>query len=136
MTGVGSRMIWYVALGGSVGSVTRFLLGGLVQQRGGGTFPSGTLLINVTGSLLLGLLMEYALASPAVSREIRVLLTTGFCGGYTTFSTFTYETARMVEDGDYRRAVLYVGLSVVVSLAGTFLGFWSAREVMAFRRTL
>jgi CrcB protein len=129
-------MIWYVALGGALGSVARFLLGTLVQQRAGGAFPLGTLVVNISGSLLLGFLLEYALASPAISREVRALLTTGFCGGYTTFSTFSFETVRMVQDGDYRRASLYVGLSVALSLGGSFLGLGMARELMTFRRTL
>jgi CrcB protein len=129
-------MIWYVAVGGAVGSVARFLLSTLVQQRAGGSFPFGTLLINISGSLLLGFLLQYSLATPAVSREVRALLTTGFCGGYTTFSTFSYETAKLMEAGDYRRAGLYAGLSVVVALAGTFAGFGLAREVLALRRTL
>jgi CrcB protein len=127
-------MIWYVALGGAVGSVLRFLLGTVVQQRSGGTFPLGTLLINITGSLLLAFLLEYSLATPAISREVRALLTTGFCGGYTTFSTFSYETLKLVQDGDYRRAGLYVGLSVIVSLVGALFGFGLAREALALRR--
>lgn len=90
-------MIWYIAVGGATGSVARFLLGALVQQRAGGAFPLGTLLINITGSFLLALVMGYALATPAISREVRALLTTGFCGGYTTFSTFTYETMTLMQ---------------------------------------
>jgi CrcB protein len=129
-------MIWYVALGGAVGSAARFLLGVLIQQRSGLTFPLGTLVINITGSFLLGFLLRYGLATPALTPEVRALLTTGFCGGYTTFSTFSYETATLLEEGDYRRAMLYVVLSLVVSLAGTFLGFALAREVLAARRTL
>src|SRR5919201_4338081 len=105
-------MIWYVAVGGAAGSVARFLLGTALQQRSGGTFPIGTLVINITGSLLLGFLVRYALATPAVSAEVRALLTTGFCGGYTTFSTFSYETAALIEEGEYQRAALYVALSV------------------------
>jgi len=126
-------MIWYVAAGGALGSVLRFLLSTAVQERAG-AFPLGTLIVNVTGSLLLGFVMEYALATPAISREARALLTTGFCGGYTTFSTFSYETMKLVQDGDYRRAVLYIGLSLVVSLAGILAGFGLAREVLTFRR--
>lgn len=135
MMGLDSRLVGVVALGGAAGSVARFLLGSLLQQRAGGSFPVGTLLVNITGSLALGFLLEYALATPAISREVRALLTTGFCGGYTTFSTFSYETAKLLEDGDYRRAALYVVLSVVVSLLGTFLGFWAARELLAWRRS-
>jgi CrcB protein len=127
-------MIWYIAAGGAVGSVLRFLVGLLIQDRAGAGFPAGTLLINITGSFLVGLLLEYALATPAISREVRAMLTTGFCGGYTTFSTFSYETARLLQDGDYRRAGTYVGLSVVVSIAGTFAGFAAARELLALRR--
>jgi CrcB protein len=129
-------MIWYVTVGGALGSLARFLLGSLVQQRFGGAFPLGTLVINITGSFLVALIMDYALATPAISRELRAMLTTGFCGGYTTFSTFTYETARLMQDGDYRRAGLYVALSLLVSLLGTVAGFSAAREVLALRRAL
>lgn len=123
----------YVAAGSAVGGALRFVLGGIIQRWTGGTFPSGTLLINITGSFLLGFLIRYALESQAITPEVRALLTTGFCGGYTTFSTFSYETAGMIENGDYHRAVLYVVLSLVVSLIGTFLGFALAREVLRLR---
>jgi fluoride exporter len=98
------RLIWYVALGGAVGSVARYLVGVAVQGRSGLEFPVGTVLINVTGRLLLGFLIRYALATPAITPEIRALLATGLCGGYTTFSTFSYETVALIEDGDWRRA--------------------------------
>jgi fluoride exporter len=127
-------MIWYVAAGGAAGSVLRFLLSTAIQQRTGGEFPLGTLMINITGSLLLGFLMEYALSSPAISREVRALVTTGFCGGYTTFSTFSYESIKLLQEGDYRHAGVYVGLSVLVSLAGAFAGIALARELLALRR--
>src|SRR4051812_40935639 len=86
------RVIWYVALGGAVGSVIRYVVGVAVQSRSGLDFPAGTLLVNLTGSFLLGFLIHYALETPAITPELRGLLTTGFCGGYTTFSTFSYET--------------------------------------------
>lgn len=129
-------MIWYVAAGGALGSVARFIFGTLLQERAGAGFPAGTLFVNITGSFLLGVLMEYALASPAISREVRAMLTTGFCGGYTTFSTFSYEAARLLEDGDYRRAGTYMGLSVAASIAAAVAGFVMAREVLTLRRTL
>jgi CrcB protein len=97
------RMIWYVALGGAVGSVARYLLSILIQTRST-EFPLGTLVINISGSLLLGFLLRYALESAAISPELRALATTGFCGGYTTFSAFSYETAMLIDAGDWKRA--------------------------------
>ena len=124
---------WYVALGSAVGGVARFGLAALVQQRVGPNFPVGTLVVNVTGSLLLGFLWRYALGTDVVSPEIRALLTTGFCGGYTTFSTFTYETMVLIEDGEATRAGLYILLSVVLSLVGAWLGISAARSLIAMR---
>ena len=123
----------FVAAGGALGSVARFVLGTLVQQRAGAGFPVGTLLVNVTGSLLIGAIMRWATAGSAVSPEARLFLVTGICGGYTTFSTFSYETARLLEDGDQSRALLYVVLSVALSLAATFAGFAIARVAFGAR---
>ena len=128
-------MIWFVALGSALGGVTRYLLGGWIQQRAGTAFPIQTLLINVTGSLLLGFLQRYALESVAISPEIRTMLTIGFCGGYTTFSTFSFETVRMLEDGDWRRAALYMSLSVILSVGAAVLGISAGKELLAFRRS-
>jgi fluoride exporter len=127
-------MIWAVAVGGALGSVVRFLLGMAVQQRAGITFPVGTLLINITGSLLLGFLLRFALSTPSVSPTLRVFLTTGFCGGYTTFSTFSYETLALVEENEIGRAALYVALSVTLGLIGVYLGVVAARELVILRR--
>ena len=128
------RLIWYVALGGAVGSVARYLLTSAIQARTGGAFPLGTLLINISGSIVLGFLLRYALETPSVSPDMRALLATGLCGGYTTFSAFSYETAALIQDGDWKRAGLYVGLSVAGALIGTFAGFAGARELLALRR--
>jgi CrcB protein len=125
-----------IFVGAGLGGLARYAVGGWVQGVAGAGFPWGTLLVNVTGSLLLGFLLRYALATEAVSPEVRLLLTTGFCGGYTTFSTFSYETAALIEDGQYDRAALYVVLSVVASLVGTFVGIAGARELIAFRERL
>lgn len=120
-------LLLYVTLGGAIGSASRYALSYAVQSRVHSGYPWGTLLVNVTGSFLVGLIMRYALAGQALSAETRLLLTVGFCGGYTTFSTFSYETARLLEDGDYRRAALYTIASVVLSLAATLAGFALAR---------
>jgi len=124
---------WYVALGSAVGGVARFALATIVQQRVGPDFPVGTLVVNVSGSLLLGFLLRYSLGTVAISPEVRALLATGFCGGYTTFSTFSYDTMLLLEDGEGLRAGGYVLLSVVLSLAGTWLGIVAARELLAMR---
>src|SRR6266540_5787610 len=128
------RLIWYVALGSALGGAARLLVGGWIQNRFGPSFPLGTLAINITGSLLLGFLLRYALETPAIGPDARALLTTGLCGGYTTFSTFSYETVRLVEDGEYRRAALYVALSVGLGLLAMACGMMLARGAVALRR--
>jgi fluoride exporter len=126
-------MLWYIAAGSAIGGVSRYLLGGLIQRLLDTTFPAGTLLINVTGSLLLGAILRYGLETPTLSPELRGFLTIGLCGGYTTFSTFSYETVTLLEDGQWGRAGLYVGLSVGLSIVATFLGFALAREAIVLR---
>ena len=81
----------------------------------------------------IGLLFRYALGTDAISLEVRALLTTGFCGGYTTFSTFSYDTMLLFEDGQSVRAGTYVVLSVALSLAATWLGIIAARALLAAR---
>ncbi len=127
------KTFWAIAFGAAVGGVSRYYLSAAVQHRMGSGFPWGTLLINITGSIILGFIMRYALATPGVSVELRVLLTTGFCGGYTTFSTYSYETATLMEDGQFARAGTYALASILLALAGTFGGFALAREVIALR---
>ena len=124
---------WYVAVGSAVGGVARFALASLVQQRAGPNFPLGTLVVNISGSFVLGFVLRYALGTQAISPEVRALLTTGFCGGYTTFSTFTYDTMLLLEDGQTSRAGLYVLLSVALSLAGAWLGILGGRTLLALR---
>ncbi len=127
---MGGSVVAAVAVGGAIGSVARLLLGVAVQQRVGPTFPVGTLLINISGSLILGFLVPVALQSPAVTPALRALLTTGLCGGYTTFSTFSLETAVLIEEGGYGRAALYIVASVGLALLGTFIGFAAARATL------
>jgi fluoride exporter len=126
-------MLWYIAAGSAIGGVSRYLLGGFLQRQTGGTFPIGTLVINITGSFLLGLILRYAVETPTLAPEARAFLTVGFCGGYTTFSTFSYETVALMEDGQWPRAALYVALSVGLSIFATFLGFAAARELILVR---
>lgn len=123
----------FIAIGSALGGVSRYAVGVALQPRFGAGFPGGTLVINVTGSLLLGFLLRAALGSVSVSPEMRALLTTGFCGGYTTFSTFSYDTAALIEGGQYGRAATYVVLSVGLSLLATFAGFALAGAALTHR---
>ncbi|MGH7536952.1 MAG: fluoride efflux transporter CrcB [Gemmatimonadales bacterium] len=126
-------MIWYIAAGSVLGGVSRYLLGGLIQRLLDTTFPAGTLVINVTGSFLLGAFLRYGVDTPTMGPEVRALLTIGFCGGFTTFSTFSYETVALLDDGEWARAALYVGASLGLSLLAVMLGFAAARQIIALR---
>ena len=129
-------MLWYIAAGSAIGGVSRYLLGGFIQRLSAATFPVGTLLINITGSFLIGLILRYGVETSTLTPEMRARLTIGFCGGYTTFSTFSYETLALAEDGQWSRAALYIILSVGLSLTATFLGLAAARELMTVRGRL
>jgi fluoride exporter len=110
-----------VALAGAIGAPSRYLLDGFIQARTGGDLPYGTLAINVSGSLLLGFITGLVLYH-ALPNTPKVLLGTGFCGAFTTFSTFAFESVRLSEEGEQLRAVLNVGVSVAASLLAAALG--------------
>jgi CrcB protein len=124
----------YVAVGAAIGGAMRYLATVYVQGRAGPGFPVATMLINITGSLLLGFLVAYLAETTAVRPELGLLLTSGVCGGYTTFSTFSYETFALMRDGEYQRAGLYIVLSVGLSLAAMFAGFATARGAIHLQR--
>lgn len=105
-----------IAIFGTLGTLTRYSLQGLVQIRMASAFPYGTLLINLSGCFLLGLIGQFTLNRMVVSPDWRVAITVGFFGGYTTFSSFGWETAKMLEDGEWLRASAYVGASVAAGL--------------------
>ena len=129
-------MLWYIAVGSAIGRVSRYLIGGLIQRAAGSGFPVGTLIVNLTGSFLLGLFLRYAVDTPTLTPEWRAFLTIGLCGGYTTFSTFSYEAVALLEDSQWSRAAAYVGLSLVLALAATVLGFAAARGVVSLRERM
>lgn len=123
----------YIAAGSALGGVARYLLGGVVQRWAGPGFPLGTLAVNASGALALGFLMRYLLDASAVTPEFRAFLTIGLCGGYTTFSTFSYETVALLESGSYGRAGLYMLASVALSVGASLLGLVLARELAVAR---
>lgn len=120
------RGLLCVGAGGFVGAIARYSLALLVDARMGSPFPYATLLINVTGSFVLGVLsglLEFSSLPP----EVRLTIGVGFLGAYTTFSTFTYETLRLVEAGDTVLALAYVAVSVLAGLAAATLGLATGR---------
>ena len=113
----------YVAAGGAAGAMARFAVGGWVITWAGATFPWATLAINASGSLLLGVVLA-RFPDLTTANEIRALLAVGFCGAFTTFSTFGYETASLLQRGSHGAALVYMGASVLLSVVAVFAGLW------------
>ena len=111
-----------IAIFGAIGTLARYGLQGLVQVRVPSAFPYGTLLVNLSGCFLLGLLGQFTLNRMVISPDWRVAIAVGFFGGYTTFSSFGWETAKMLEDGEWLRASVYVAASVVAGLLLSLAG--------------
>ena len=105
-------VVVYIALFGALGCLARYFLSGWVYNLLGTSIPYGTLAVNVTGAFLIGLVMEFSLRSTAGSHELRIGLTIGFLGGFTTFSTFSYETFRLLESAQLPQALANVLLRV------------------------
>jgi fluoride exporter len=118
-----------VGLGGCLGSMLRFWLGSYIGSKMGARFPYGTLVINITGSFLIGLVFALFTARTHWSPNWRYLIPIGFIGGYTTFSSFEYETLRMIQDGQIGLGFLYVALSVVVGFVAVWGGVMAGRAI-------
>ena len=110
-----------IGLAGAVGAVSRYVTSGWVQTLTGGFFPWGTMVVNVAGSFVLGFVMVW-FRSTTTSAELRDLITVGFLGSFTTFSTFSYETSAMLRDGEWWRAGGYTAGSVALGLLSVVLG--------------
>jgi len=107
---------------GAAGTLARYALQGVVQYRTGPGFPSGTLVVNLSGCFLLGLVGQFALHRLAFPPEWRIGVTLGFFGAFTTFSTFGWEMVKMLEDGEWWKAALYVGASVIGAVLAALAG--------------
>ncbi|HVP60265.1 MAG TPA: fluoride efflux transporter CrcB [Myxococcaceae bacterium] len=118
-----------VALGGAIGSVARYGVGALAAQFLGPSFPWGTLLVNLSGSFLIALVMHLALSGTAISLELRIFLTTGILGGFTTYSSFNYETLALLNQRAYGLAGLNLAATVLGSLAAGVLGLGAGRAM-------
>ena len=124
-------MIAYITLGGIVGTLARWYLQGWVQARSGlSGFPIGTLAINLAGSLVLGFVIRLATGSTLITPQLRAGLTIGFCGGFTTMSTFAYESVRLLGDGEYGWAALYIGGTIGGCLLSVIIGTAMAERLL------
>lgn len=121
------KLLFYIFLGGGIGSVCRYLLGLWINRQLTTAFPTGTFVVNVTGCFVIGLLYGIAIRYTWLNTEWRLFLITGICGGYTTFSTFSYEAVGLVRQGNYAYFLLYVTGSIVLGLLATMGGTALAR---------
>jgi CrcB protein len=119
----------YLAAGGVLGTWARYGLGGWIHSWAGTYLPWGTFVINVVGSFLLGFLTRGMQVAP-LSVEMRTLLTVGFCGAFTTFSTFSYETVMLMQEGAWTRASIYALGSVGVGVLALFAGITLATMML------
>lgn len=123
------RNILLVGIGGLFGSVLRYLVTIFFAGRVSSTFPYGTLTANLTGCFLIGVFFALSERGNLLTPEWRILLTTGFCGGFTTFSAFSYESIQLLQDGEILFLSVYVGISVVAGLAATYIGMLIIRSI-------
>ena len=123
------QVVLLIAFFGALGCLTRYFLSGWVYDLLGRSFPYGTFAVNIVGAFCIGLIMEFSMRSTLVSPSLRIGLTIGFLGGLTTFSTFSYETFRLLEDGELLIAMANVLLSVMVCLVFTWVGIIAARQL-------
>lgn len=123
--------VFIAGLGGFLGTVARYLLSQFIQKYFNTIFPLGTLIINIIGCFIIGFLFGMFERGNLISPDLRLFLTVGFCGGFTTFSTFSNDSVNLINDGEILYLMLYTGISIFVGISFTFLGkilaeyFWS-----------
>lgn len=116
------KIILIVGTGGFIGSVSRYLVSQFLQKTFETTFPLGTMTVNIIGSFLIGIIYALSEQSEIISAEWRIFLAVGFCGGFTTFSSFAYENFSMLSVQQYLYSALYAGLSLILGLLAVYLG--------------
>ena len=119
-----------IAIGGALGAVARHELGSLVARRWNGPFPLGTWLINLSGALAIGIFLTIYGERLTLHQNWRLLIAVGFLGAYTTFSTFEYETLRLIMDGHLATALVYVTSSLLLGLVAVWTGVAIARRLL------
>lgn len=124
------KMLIAVALGGALGAVARYKVSGLMVALMGHGFPWGTLVVNVLGSFLMGVLVEFGALKLNLSQEMRALLAVGFLGAFTTFSTFALDVSVLTGRGETLHAGGYIAASVALSILALFGGLWIVRVLL------
>lgn len=119
------KQLLLVFIGGGFGSVLRFVISKHLNQEG--LLPVGTLSVNILGSLLIGIVLGMGMKQQLISEDTTLLLATGFCGGFTTFSAFTYENQVFLKSGDYFTLGLYLLLSITLGIAAVFGGLYISK---------
>ena len=125
------NMLLAVGCGGAVGAISRYLISNQIMRWADGGFPWGTLIVNIIGSFVLGLLVEYLTQHWSATQEIRGFLIVGVLGGFTTFSTFSFDAVLLLERGSLGPAFAYICGSVVLSIGGLFAGLLLFRQVLS-----
>ncbi|WP_309641585.1 fluoride efflux transporter CrcB [Flavobacterium sp.] len=118
------RTLLLIALGGGIGSMLRYLTSVVIEKYYNAVFPLATLIVNILGCLLIGIIMGLLEKNQLTNSSMKWLFVTGFCGGYTTFSTFGYENIALLQSQHSGLAFLYIAASVIVGLAAVWLGLW------------
>ena len=116
------QKIIYVGIGGFIGAIIRYLITIQSSKLFNSSIPLGTLIANVLGGFLIGVIMEISISTDLISPNLKLFLTTGIMGGLTTFSTFSYETISLISDGKYLLGIGNIFLNLILSLGGVVLG--------------
>ena len=114
------KYVLLAGLGGGLGSMLRYVTGIILKSNG---FPLATFIINITGSLLIGMILALSMKDHTFSNNWKVFLATGCCGGFTTFSAFSAENLQLMQDGKTFLSIVYITISIIAGIAATWLGF-------------
>ena len=123
------HIILSIACGGAIGAVSRYILSSVVQNMTSNSFPYGMLLCNILGSMILGILYDSLSKGSLFSENIKLFIQVGILGSFTTFSAFSLESFLMFEKGDYSSAIIFILLSVILSIAGLVSGIYFFRVI-------